>query len=118
MADVQQDAEKRVGQLQLELVNASTCRQQVEHQLNCLRLDLEAEREELRSERARHEAETTSLRARLSRADEMLATSREEALVLAESRAGLEREFNLLKLQNPSQIQTQPENKWTIQDKG
>jgi len=68
----QQESEKRIGQLQLEIVNSGSTRQQLEHELGCLRLDLDGSRQELRSERTRHETEVESLRGRLKRTEEQL----------------------------------------------
>ena len=58
--------------LQLEIVNLNSTRQQLEHELGCARLDLDGSRQELRSERARHETEIDSLRGRLKRTEEQL----------------------------------------------
>jgi ABC-type phosphate transport system auxiliary subunit len=57
---------------QLEIVNLNSTRQQLEHELGCARLDLDGSRQELRSERARHETEIDSLRGRLKRTEEQL----------------------------------------------
>ena len=72
--DLQQETEKRVGQIQLEIVNLNSTRQQLEREVGCLRLDLDGSRQELRSERGRHETEVDSLRGRLKRTEEQLVT--------------------------------------------
>lgn len=97
--DIQQETEKRVGQLQLELVNMNSSRQQLEQKVGSLQLELDGTKQELRSHRGRHEAELDSIRGRLKRTEDQLVTAREETLILAEAKAALERETNLQKLQ-------------------
>jgi hypothetical protein len=70
--DLQQETEKRVGQIQLEVVNLNSTRQQLEREVGGLRLDLDGSRQELRSEKGRHETEVDSLRGRLKRTEEQL----------------------------------------------
>ncbi len=70
--DLQQETEKRVGQIQLEVVNLNSTRQQLEREVGSLRLDLDGSRQELRSEKGRHETEVDSLRGRLKRTEEQL----------------------------------------------
>ena len=72
--DLQQETEKRVGQIQLEVVNLNSTRQQLEREVGGLRLDLDGSRQELRSEKGRHETEVDSLRGRLKRTEEQLVT--------------------------------------------
>ncbi len=72
--DLQQETEKRVGQIQLEAVNLNSTRQQLEREVGGLRLDLDGSRQELRSEKGRHETEVDSLRGRLKRTEEQLVT--------------------------------------------
>lgn len=79
----------------LEPPSIPLLRSALEEEMSSLRIDLEHREHELRSEASRAEAEVKSVRGRLAKADEMLLSSRQECLELAEVRAALERELNL-----------------------
>ena len=95
---IRQDAEQRAGQLQLEMVGLKASKQQLEQDLGGLRVELEHSEHELAAERSRSGAELKSIRARLSKAEDMLISSRKESLELAESKANLERELNMTRM--------------------
>lgn len=94
---VQEEAEKRLGSVHLEMVGLRNARTQLEHDLGCLRIDLDHARQELDAEASRNKAEVSSLKSRLQRSEEMLSNSREEAVRLSEAKSALERECNLLR---------------------
>ena len=96
--ELRQEMEKRVGQLQLEAVRAKAARQDLEQNKDALKLDLDHARHELRAQETRKEVETKSVRSNLAKVEQMLMESKSEAIELAEEKAALERELNLLKM--------------------
>ena len=97
--NIRHDTEKRLGQLQLEMVSIASARGQMEEEMNGYRIDLEHAEHELKTERSRCDAEIKSVRSRLAKSEEMLMKSRQECLETAEIKATLERELGLAKIQ-------------------
>lgn len=95
---VQDDYETRIGHLHLEVVNLRSTKQQLDHELSCLRVDYEHSKSDLDSFSARHRNEVECIKSRLQRTEQLLEESRTETLNLTDNKSQLERELNLFKL--------------------
>ena len=87
----------RVGQFQLDLVQVRAAKQQLEHEMSCMRVDYEHCTSELKAYESRHRNEVDSYKTRLQRTEVILDESRTQLMQLGETKAQLERENNLLK---------------------
>uniref|UniRef100_A0A0K2TDK5 Uncharacterized protein n=1 Tax=Lepeophtheirus salmonis TaxID=72036 RepID=A0A0K2TDK5_LEPSM len=96
--NLRSENDKRIADLQLEIVSTETRRQKSDQELALLKLDFESVKHDLKSERSRLDSEVRSYKSRISRTEEMLTLSREENLRNVERNATLEREVNLMKL--------------------
>ena len=94
---VQEDYETRIGQLHLDIVNLRSAKQQLEHELGCIRMDYDHCKSDLESMNARHKNEVESYRSRLQRTEQILDENRNEMIGLAERKSLIERELNLIK---------------------
>ena len=61
---LQEEYETRIGQLHLDIVNLRSTKQQLEHELDCLRVDFDHCKSDLESLNSRHKNEVESYRAR------------------------------------------------------
>ena len=61
---LQEEYETRIGQLHLDIVNLRSAKQQLEHELDCLRVDFDHCKSDLESLNSRHKNEVESYRAR------------------------------------------------------
>ena len=94
---VQEDYETRIGQLHLDIVNLRSAKQQLEHELGCIRMDYDHCKSDLESLNARHKNEVESYRSRLQRTEQILDENRNEMIGIAERKSLIERELNLIK---------------------
>ncbi len=95
-----EDADKRIGHSHLEVVNLKSLKQQVDHDLDCVRIDLDHARADLEATNTRHKSEVESFKSRLARSEQLLDECRSECLKLAEAKSQLERECNLHRIAN------------------
>ena len=93
---LQGEADSRVGQLQLELVEMRSAKQQLDHEMSCMRVDYEYCSSELKAFESRHQTEVGSYKVRLQRNEHLLDETRGQVMQLGEAKAQLERENNLL----------------------
>ena len=97
--DIRRDMESKLCQLQLENVTLNKTKQQFDMEMKRLNIDLKSAAEASLSERKRLEDEIAGLRARLDSTQNMLTSSRQEALGIAEAKSGLDRELNIIREQ-------------------
>ncbi len=95
---VQEEYDTRIGQLQMEMVHVRTLKQQLEHEISCLRVDYDHTKSDLESMEARQRNEVESYKNRLKRIEQLLEESRSECLNLTDAKSQLEREVNLLRM--------------------
>ena len=95
--EVRKDMDKQLCQLQLENITLNKSKQQLEMEMKRITFDLENTAEASLSERKRLAEEISGLRSRLDSTQNMLTSSRQEGLGIAEAKAGLERELNLIR---------------------
>ena len=93
LAKVRAEMEKKAGELQLEIVQATAARQSAERDLNSVRLRGERELAEIALEKESLQAEVESVRGRLRGMEETLVNTRKEQVGLVEKVAGLEVEL-------------------------
>ena len=89
--------DKQLCQFQMEAISLSKTKQQLEMEIKRINIDLENTADASLSERKRLEEEIGGLRTRLDSTQSILNSSRQEALNIAEAKAGLERELNLIR---------------------
>ena len=94
---MQEEYDGRVGQFQLDLVQVRAAKQQLEHEMSCLRVDFEHCTSELKAHESRHRNEVDSYKTRLQRTEVLFDESRTQLIQLGDTKAQLERENNLLK---------------------
>ena len=95
--EIRKDMDKQLCQLQLDNISLNKNKQQLEMEMKRITFDLENTAEASISERKRLEEEIAGLRSRLDTTQNMLTSSRQDALGIAEAKAGLERELNLIR---------------------
>lgn len=95
--DIRKDMDKQLCQFQMEAISLSKHKQKLEMEVKRVNIDLENTADASLSERKRLEEEIGGLRSRLDSTQSMLNSSRQEALNIAEAKAGLERELNLIR---------------------
>ena len=95
--EIRKDVDKQLCQFQMEAISLSKTKQKLEMEIKRINIDLENTTEASLSERKRLEEEIVGLRSRLDSTQSMLNSSRQEALNIAEAKAGLERELNLIR---------------------
>ena len=95
--EIRKDMDEQLCQIQLENVSLHKSKQQIELEMKRITIDLENTAQASISERKRLEEEIVGLRSRLDSTQNRLTSAREEALVLAEAKAGIERELNLVR---------------------
>ena len=93
LAKVRAEMEKKAGELQLEIVQATSARQSAERDLNSVKLRGERELAEIALEKESLQAEVESVRGRLRSMEETLVNTRKEQVGLVEKVAGLEVEL-------------------------
>ena len=93
LAKVRGEMEKKAGELQLEIVQATGARQTAERDVNAIRLRGERELAEIALEKESLQAEVESVRGRLRGTEEALVNARKEQVELVERVAGLEVEL-------------------------
>ena len=89
--------DKQLCQFQMEAISLSKMKQKLEMEIKRINIDLENTTEASLSERKRLEDEIVGLRSKLDSTQSMLNSSRQEALNIAEAKAGVERELNLIR---------------------
>ena len=87
---IRDDLDKRLGELQLEIVDVSANKQSLERELNMLRLQLEKEKADHGMEVERLQAEIGAVRGRLKFAEESLVEQRGQNLQMVETVSSLE----------------------------
>ncbi len=97
MANVKKETEKRLGQMQTELVRVNAAKEDLQQRCGLAEGEADQAKQEAKSEISRITAEVKALRGRLSRAEEALLKSRQEALELTEEKATVERELTLIR---------------------
>lgn len=95
---VQEEYDTRIGQLQMEIIHLRSSKQQLDHELGCLRVDYDHTKGDYEAMESRNKTECDSYKARLKRTEHLLEESRTEFLIVSEAKSQLEREVNLLKL--------------------
>ena len=90
---VKEETDKRVGELQLEIVEVTAGRHSVDRDVNMLRLRLEKEKSDHGMEIERLQSEIGAVRGRLKFAEESLVEQRGQNLQMVEAVAGLETEL-------------------------
>ena len=90
---VKEETDKRVGELQLEIVEVTAGRHSVDRDVNMLRLRLEKEKSDHGMEIERLQAEIGAVRGRLKFAEDSLVEQRGQNLQMVEAVAGLETEL-------------------------
>ena len=92
-ARLKEDLDRRVGELQVEVVEVTAHRQTLDREIAMSRLRLEKEKSEHVMEVERLQAEVAAVRARLKFAEESLVEQRGQNLQMVEAVAGLETEL-------------------------
>lgn len=95
---VQEEYDRRISQLQMEMVHLRTIKQQLEHELGCLRVDYDHTKSDLEAVEARLKNEIESYKTRLKRTEQLLEESRTEFLDISYAKSQLDREVNLLRM--------------------
>ena len=93
MARLKEDLDRRVGELQVEVVEVTAHRQTLDREINMSRLRLEKDKSEHLMEVERLQAEVAAVRARLKFAEESLVDQRGQNLQMVEAVASLETEL-------------------------
>ena len=93
LARVKEETDKRVGELQLEIVEVTASRHSVDRDINMLRLRLEKEKSDHCMEIERLQSEIGAVRGRLKFAEDSLVEQRGQNLQMVEAVAGLETEL-------------------------
>ena len=89
----------------MNTLSLRSAKQQLEHELGCLRLDHDHSKSDMESMENRHKNETDSYKSRLKRTEQLLEESRTEFLGISDAKSQLEREVNLLKLTQTKPLQ-------------
>ena len=92
-ARLKEDLDRRVGELQVEVVEVTAHRQTLDREINMSRLRLEKDKSEHLMEVERLQAEVAAVRARLKFAEESLVDQRGQNLQMVEAVASLETEL-------------------------
>ena len=90
LARLREELDRRVGDLQLEVVEVTAAKQQLEREVNTVRLRLEREKSDGGMEAERLQAEVGAVRARLRAAEDSLVEQRGQNMQLVEAAAALE----------------------------
>ena len=93
LARVKEETDKRVGELQLEIVEVTAGRHSVDREVNMIRLRLEKEKSDHSMEIERLQSEISAVRGRLKFAEDSLVEQRGQNLQMVEAVAGLETEL-------------------------
>ena len=93
MARLKEDLDRRVGELQVEVVEVTAHRQTLDREINMSRLRLEKDKSDHLMEVERLQAEVAAVRARLKFAEESLVDQRGQNLQMVEAVASLETEL-------------------------
>ena len=83
--------------MHLDIINLRSAKQQLDHELGCLRVDYDHAKSDLESLNSRNKNEIESYRSRLQRTEQILDESRQELISVTEGKSSVERELNLVK---------------------
>ena len=89
----------------MDIVHLRSAKQQLEHELGCLRVDHDHSQSDMEAMENRHRNEADSYKARLKRTEQLLEESRTEFLGISDAKSQLDREVNLLKLTQTKPLQ-------------
>ena len=89
----------------MDIVHLRSAKQQLEHELGCLRVDHDHSQSDMEAMENRHKNEAESYRSRLKRTEHLLEESRAEFLEISDTKSQLDREVNLLKLTQTKPMQ-------------
>uniref|UniRef100_A0A146L8Z3 Serologically defined colon cancer antigen 8 n=1 Tax=Lygus hesperus TaxID=30085 RepID=A0A146L8Z3_LYGHE len=106
--ELKKELSMKTSNLQTEALTAGAEKESLESELSAQKLAVERAERAGRQESARLQAEVTSLRQRLDRADSDLLHSRKENLRLTENISTLEKEMELAKLSKDSSTSKEP----------
>ena len=93
LSKVKEEMDRRVGELQLEIVEFSSAKQSLDREVNKMRLRLEKEKSDNNMEVERLQSEIGAVRGRLKFAEENLVDQRGQNLQMVEAVASLETEL-------------------------
>ena len=95
--EVRKEMDQQLCQLQLENISLNKRKQHLEMEMKRITMDLEKAADASIEERKRLQDEIGGLRSRLDSTQSILTSTRQDALGIAEAKAGLERELNLIR---------------------